>query len=327
MNEALMRIALLIGEENVEKLKDSTVMIVGIGGVGSYSVESLARCGVGHLILVDGDTIAESNLNRQLHATYSTIGEDKVIAMENRIHEYAPDCKVTKYKMLYDKTQNELLFSNKIDFVIDAIDTISCKADLIESCIQRKIPFISCLGMANRFDPTKIQIMDLFETSYDPLAKVLRSIIRKRNLNCKIPVVCSSEKAYVQRTIVDDTKTTRKEKMPPASTPFVPSAAGLTCASYAVKYLLNENTVNEIYMEVNDNCEELLNNLTLDYTKENSLIKIIYDTKEIKLYSLLSYLSENITDLHIYFKDKKDYYVLKYLKYEMNKNITFEKMK
>lgn len=327
MNEALMRIALLIGEENVEKLQNSTVMIVGIGGVGSYSVESLARCGIGHLILVDGDIIAESNLNRQIHATYSTINEDKVKAMENRIHEFAPYCKVTKYKMLYDKSKNDILFSNKIDFVIDAIDTISCKADLIESCIQRKIPFISCLGMANRFDPTQIKIMDLFETSYDPLAKVLRSIIRKRKLNCKIPVVCSSEKAYVQRKIVDDTKTTRKEKMPPASTPFVPSSAGLTCASYAVQYLLNEDTVNEIYIEEKDNLVELLNDLSIKYEEENSLIKIIYNTKEINLYYLLNYLLENLKHLNIYYKDKRDYYVLKYLKYDMNKNLTFDKLK
>ena len=149
MNEVLQRIALLIGEDGVQKLQQATVMIVGIGGVGSFSAESLARCGIGHLILVDGDNIALSNLNRQIHATLSSVGQEKCSAMEDRIHSFQPDCLVTKYQLLYDKTKNDILFDHHIDFVIDAIDTISCKADLIESCIQRKIPFISCLGMAN----------------------------------------------------------------------------------------------------------------------------------------------------------------------------------
>lgn len=240
MDQSLERIRLLIGEEGLEALAQATVMVVGIGGVGSFCAEALARCGVKNLILVDGDVVAESNLNRQIHAQYSTIGKAKVEVMEERIHTYQKDCKVIKKKIFYDASHNEELFSQPVDFVIDAIDTISSKADLIAFCKKHKIPFISSMGMANRWDPTKLECMDLMKTSYDPLAKVLRQIIRKRKIRGKIPVICSTEKPFVQHQIINEQGRTRKEKMPPASNPFVPSTAGLTCASIAVRTILKK---------------------------------------------------------------------------------------
>lgn len=238
MESYLQRIELLIEKEGIEKLNSATVMVVGIGGVGSYAAESLARCGIGTLILVDADTIAPSNLNRQIHATFQTIGKLKTEVMKERIQMYRNDCEVITHPMFYNKEMDIQLFNRKIDVVIDAIDTLTSKADLIETCLEKNIPFISSMGMANRFDPTKITCCDLMKTSYDPLAKVMRNIIRKRRITGKIPVVYSTEHPFTQTKIVDEDGKTRKQKMPPASTPFVPSAAGLACASFAVRKIL-----------------------------------------------------------------------------------------
>lgn len=240
MQEALQRIELLIKKEGLEKLQNAVVMVVGVGGVGSYAAEGLARCGVGTLILVDGDTVAPSNLNRQIHAVYDTVGRDKCEVMKERIHSYQKDCTVITHSLFYDGSKNEILFDRHIDFVIDAIDTISSKVDLIQYCLYNKIPFISSMGMANRFDPTKIEITDLSKTNYDPLSKVMRNIVKKRRIKGKIPVVFSSEQPFVQKVIVNEEGQTRKEKMPPASTPFVPSCAGFAASSYAVRKILSK---------------------------------------------------------------------------------------
>ncbi len=238
MNEALQRVELLIGAEGIQRLSQATVMIVGVGGVGSYAAESLARTGIGTLILVDADTVAESNLNRQIHALYSTLNEPKTKVMAERIHAFNDQCTVIEKPLFYAASQNEQLFDCPIDFVIDCIDTITSKADLIEACKERKIPFISSMGMANRFDPTQIEICDLMKTMNDPLAKVMRNLVRKRHIRGKIPVVFSKELPITQTKIVNENGKTRKEKMPPASTSFVPSAAGLAAASYVVRKLL-----------------------------------------------------------------------------------------
>lgn len=238
MNE---RTILLLGNNGIEVLKKATVMVVGIGGVGSYCVEALARCGIGKLILVDGDTVAPSNLNRQIHATYDTIDQEKTTVMKERIKTYQKDCDVICYTMFYNQTKNELLFQEHVDFVVDAIDTISSKLDLISYCLNHKIPLISSLGMANRLDPTCVTVTELMKTSYDPLAKVMRNLVRKRQIRGKIPVVYSSEHPMTQTVVVNEEGKTRKEKMPPASSPFVPAAAGLACASYVVRKLLEIN--------------------------------------------------------------------------------------
>lgn len=239
MNEALERMKLLIQDEGIQKLKTAKVMIVGIGGVGSYSAEALARCGIGTLVLVDGDEIALSNLNRQIHATFDTIGRSKTAVMHERIARYRDDCKVHEEPIFYSCAENEHLLSYQPDYIIDAIDTVTCKADLIEMAYDHQIPFISSLGMANRFDPTMIEVTDLWKTSYDPLAKAMRNQLRKRGVRYPVPVLFSKEQPFVQREVIDSSAATRKAQMPPASSPFVPSAAGLAAASYIVRKILN----------------------------------------------------------------------------------------
>lgn len=237
MNEAMQRNVYLLGEGNVEKLANSCVLVFGVGGVGSFAAEALARCGVGKLILVDCDEVVESNLNRQIHATYQTIGMRKTSAMKERILSFNPNCEVIEKDMFYSKETEGELFSDKIDFVVDAIDTISSKMDLIETCLRRKIPFISSTGMANRLDPSKLSVKDLMKTDVDPLAKVMRNIVKKRNIKGKIPVVISSEYPRVQTILRNEEGVTRKERMPLASSSFVPASAGLLCASVAVRKL------------------------------------------------------------------------------------------
>ncbi len=237
MNEAMQRNVYLLGEGNVEKLANSCVLVFGVGGVGSFAAEALARCGVGKLILVDCDEVVESNLNRQIHATYQTIGMRKTSAMKERILSFNPNCEVIEKDMFYSKETEGELFSDRIDFVVDAIDTISSKMDLIETCLRRKIPFISSTGMANRLDPSKLSVKDLMKTDVDPLAKVMRNIVKKRNIKGKIPVVISSEYPRVQTILRNEEGVTRKERMPLASSSFVPASAGLLCASVAVRKL------------------------------------------------------------------------------------------
>ncbi|MEG0274833.1 MAG: ThiF family adenylyltransferase, partial [Longicatena sp.] len=157
METPLQRMELLIGKEGIDTLQNACVMVVGVGGVGSYSAESLARCGIGKLILVDGDQVALSNLNRQIHATFQTVGRSKTEVMKERIETYRKDCEIVRYDMFYDESKNEQLFQEHVDFVVDAIDTMTSKLALIRYCLEHKINFISSMGMANRMDPTKIE--------------------------------------------------------------------------------------------------------------------------------------------------------------------------
>lgn len=241
----MQRMELLVGNTGLDKLKNATVLVVGVGGVGSYCAEALARSGVGTLILVDGDQVAPSNLNRQIHAVYETIGKDKTEVMKERILSYQKDCNVICHTMFYEESKNQEVFSNDIDFVVDAIDTVKSKLALITYCLEHKIPFISSLGMANRMDPTTVEISELMKTEYDPLAKIMRNLVRKHRLKGKIPVVYAKEHPTMQTKIVNENGVTRKEKMPPASSPFVPAAAGLACASYVVRKLLEKRETHE----------------------------------------------------------------------------------
>lgn len=240
METAASRTALLLGEEGLARLQNSCVCVLGIGGVGSYCAEALARSGVGHLLLVDGDRIAPSNLNRQIMAVYPTLHQSKTQAMKERIETYRNDIKVDCLDLFYEEAVNEQVFAYPIDFVVDAIDTLSSKRDCIAYCLRHQLPFISSMGMANRLDPTCLEITDLMKTSNDPLAKVMRQLVRKAGLKGRIPVVWSRELPMAQTKIVNEAGKTRKEKMPPASSSFVPAAAGLACASYAVRVLLQK---------------------------------------------------------------------------------------
>lgn len=223
------RSALLLGNEALEILKNKTVLVVGIGGVGSFCVEALARTGIGHLILVDKDKVESSNINRQLLATTETIDQVKVIVMKKRIQTLNPECKVDMYDCFYDCSMDEKIFSQKIDFVIDCIDSIKSKQDLAMACIQRDIPFLSSMGTARRLDPSKLEIMELEKTSYDPIAKRMRNWKRKNKIRNKIWVVCSTEPP----------KPVEAGK-PLPSMIFVPASAGLLLASECMKKLINK---------------------------------------------------------------------------------------
>lgn len=223
------RSALLLGNEALEILKNKTVLVVGIGGVGSFCVEALARTGIGHLILVDKDKVESSNINRQLLATTETIDQVKVIVMKKRIQTLNPECRVDMYDCFYDCLMDEKIFSQKIDFVIDCIDSIKSKQDLAMACIQRDIPFLSSMGTARRLDPSKLEIMELEKTSYDPIAKRMRNWKRKNKIRNKIWVVCSTEPP---RPV--------EAGKPLPSMIFVPASAGLLLASECVKKLINK---------------------------------------------------------------------------------------
>lgn len=223
------RSALLLGNEALEILKNKTVLVVGIGGVGSFCVEALARTGIGHLILVDKDKVESSNINRQLLATMETIDQVKVAVMKKRIQTLNPECKVDMYDCFYDCSMDEKIFSQKIDFVIDCIDSIKSKQDLAVACIQRDIPFLSSMGTARRLDPSKLEIMELEKTSYDPIAKRMRNWKRKNKIRNKIWVVCSTEPP---RPV--------EAGKPLPSMIFVPASAGLLLASECVKKLINK---------------------------------------------------------------------------------------
>lgn len=223
------RSALLLGNEALEILKNKTVLVVGIGGVGSFCVEALARTGIGHLILVDKDKVESSNINRQLLATTETIDQVKVAVMKKRIQTLNPECKVDMYDCFYDCSMDKKIFSQKIDFVIDCIDSIKSKQDLAMACIQRDIPFLSSMGTARRLDPSKLEIMELEKTSYDPIAKRMRNWKRKNKIRNKIWVVCSTESP---RPV--------EAGKPLPSMIFVPASAGLLLASECVKKLINK---------------------------------------------------------------------------------------
>lgn len=232
------RLELNIGKENVEMLSTKCVLVVGIGGVGSYTCEALARCGVGKIILVDNDIVDITNINRQLIALHSTIGRNKVDVMKERINDINPECEVITHKLFYDNATMDSVFSCKIDFVVDACDTISAKYSLIETCLQKDIFFISAMGAANKVDPTKFQISTLNKTSYDPLARVLRKKVKDANLKGVVPVVYSTEIPQKAINKVGE-GTTRKEKHPPSSNAFTPSVSGLICTSFVVNSLLD----------------------------------------------------------------------------------------
>lgn len=236
---------LAIGKEGLEKMKNSTVAVLGIGGVGSFAAEALARSGVGRLVLVDKDDVDITNVNRQVIALLSTVGKPKVDLMKERIKDINPDCEVISLKMFYTEETYEQFFDYGLDFVVDASDTISYKIHLMKECLNRGIPMISSMGAANKMDPTRFQIADIFKTHTDPIAKVIRTRLRKEGIRKGVPVVFSDESPIViredvRKTVGKDDAEIRKAKMPPSSNAFVPSVAGLIMASYVIRELLSD---------------------------------------------------------------------------------------
>jgi tRNA threonylcarbamoyladenosine dehydratase len=236
---------LAIGKEGMDILKNSTVAVLGIGGVGSFAAEALARSGVGRLVLIDKDDVDITNVNRQVIALLSTVGRPKVEVMKERIADINPECEVIALKMFYTEETYEKVFGYHPDFVIDAADTISYKIHVMKECLNRSIPIISSMGAANKMDPTRFQITDISKTHTDPLAKVIRTRLRKEGIRKGVPVVFSDESPIVihedvRKEVGNDEAEIRKAQMPPSSNAFVPSVAGLIAASYAVRQLLSD---------------------------------------------------------------------------------------
>lgn len=221
------RSALILGQDGLNILSRSTIMVFGCGGVGSFCIEALARTGVGHLIVIDRDVVEASNINRQLIATTETIGQAKVNLIKKRVKLLNPDCIVDPIEAFYNASMDKELFSKPVDFVIDCIDSMKSKQDLIRACLQREIPFLCSMGMARRMDPSKLSIMELEKTTYDPMAKRLRQWKRKNHIHKKIMVVSSTEAPVKQ-----------KAGQPLPSTIFVPAAAGLILASECVSQMI-----------------------------------------------------------------------------------------
>ena len=232
MEERFSRTALLIGENGVERLRKSRVAVFGVGGVGSFTVEALARLGVGHFTLVDPDTVAESNLNRQLIALHSTIGKYKVDAARERVLDINPDAEVEALKLFYLPENADDFDVSRFDCIIDAIDTVSAKLELITRAKAAGVPIISSMGTGNKMNPTMFEVSDIYKTSVCPLAKVMRRELKNRNIK-KLKVVYSKEEPINTNILSDDGR-----KMVPGSNAFTPSVAGLIIASEVVKDLL-----------------------------------------------------------------------------------------
>lgn len=234
MNTMYTRTELVYGE-GLEKIKQATVMVVGVGGVGSYAAEALARTGIGKLILVDKDEVDVTNINRQLHALHSTVGRQKVDVMKERMEDINPDIIVE----LINQFELEEAYARIPDctFVIDAIDTITNKIALIKECLKHNVQFISSMGAANKVDPTKFEIADIRKTEYDPIARIIRQKIKKERINGKIPVVFSKEQPRKQTKQLSESNI-RKQSTPPGSIAFVPSVVGLICASYVINKIV-----------------------------------------------------------------------------------------
>ena len=229
MLEQFERTELLIGKENVEKLNKSSVAIFGIGGVGSYVVEALARAGIGSFILVDKDEVDVTNINRQIIATHNTVGMPKVDVAKERILSINPNAKVKTYKEFFGKESIDLFDSN-ISYVVDAVDNVTAKIELVVRANKYKVPIISCMGTGNKLDPTKFQVEDIYKTSVCPLAKVMRKELKKRGID-KLKVLYSKEEP--KKIVFKE-----DEKQVPASISFVPSVAGLIIAGEVIKDII-----------------------------------------------------------------------------------------
>lgn len=249
MQNQFSRTQLLMGKAAIDTLMGSRVAVFGVGGVGGYVVEALARSGVGELDIIDDDRVCLTNVNRQVIATLSTIGKHKVDVCEERVHDINRRCIVHKYQMFYLPETADAIDISQFDYVVDCIDTVKAKLDLIKRCHDQKVPIISCMGAANKMDATAFQVTDINKTKMDPLAKVIRKKLRKMNIH-KLKAVYSEEEPL--RPIDDpniscrfhcicpnkDMRKCTDRRDIPASNAFVPAAAGLICGGEVIKDLV-----------------------------------------------------------------------------------------
>lgn len=235
-NDRFSRTALLLGEEAMIRLNRSRVAIFGIGGVGGYVAEALSRSGVGSFELIDRDVVSESNINRQIIATGKTIGRDKTEVMAERIHDINPDAQVTQRKCFYLPETADRFDFTQYDYVIDAVDTITAKIEIILRAQKAGVPVISSMGAGNKLDPSKFEVADIYKTSVDPLARVMRRELKKRGVR-RLKVVYSKEEPIRPLGRIEaDPEAGRKDV--PGSAVFTPAAAGLLIASEVVKDLI-----------------------------------------------------------------------------------------
>ena len=230
MLDEFSRTELLIGKENLDKLKKSKVAIFGLGGVGSYVLEALARVGVSNFVLVDNDKVSISNINRQLIATYDTVGKLKVDVTKDRILSINKNAKIEIYNTFFD-INNADMIDESIDYIVDAIDSVNSKIDLVKVANKLNIPIISSMGTGNKIDPTKFEVSDIYNTSVCPLAKVIRKRLKAENIK-KLKVVYSKEEPKAIESLLEDGKRVN------SSISFVPSVAGLIIASEVVKDII-----------------------------------------------------------------------------------------
>jgi len=224
--EQLQRLELMIGDK-INNIINTKVLVLGLGGVGSYAVEALVRSGIGSIVLVDYDNIDITNLNRQLMTTHENIGKSKTSVLEARIKSINPNCQVETISNKITTDNIEDVYNKNVDYIIDACDTLDVKKNLILNWKHKNIKLISCMGTGNKFDPTRLKIIDIRKTSYDPIAKILRKFIIEKKINYKVMVVSSDEKPL-------------NISNPIGSNAFVPATAGLLCASYVINDIIKE---------------------------------------------------------------------------------------
>ena len=230
------RVKLLLGEENYIKLKNSTVAIFGIGGVGGFTAEALCRSGVGNIILIDSDTVDESNINRQIIATKESVGKDKVSVMKERLLSINPNANIVTHKIFYLSENADAVSFDGVSYVVDAIDTVSAKIEIIERAKKANIPVITCMGMGGKLDPTALKVGCVEKTSGCPLARVMRRELKKRNL-FNVKAVYSEESVSYNQS---EEQLKADGKKAPPSMIFVPATAGLLLAREVVLDIIKE---------------------------------------------------------------------------------------
>lgn len=236
MREEFLRTEMILGEAGLERLRRCHVAVFGLGGVGSYAAEALCRAGVGALTLIDGDTVSVSNINRQLYALHSTVGLPKAEAAAARCRDICPDTAVYPIVGVYTADDRERFFTAQYDYIVDAIDLVSCKLDLIQQARQRRIPILTALGTGNKLQPELLTITDIAKTSGCPLARVMRKELRARDIH-HLKVVFSPEEPAATEQLEAPPPGRRSV---PASVPWVPSVAGLLMAGTVIRDLLDE---------------------------------------------------------------------------------------
>lgn len=238
MQNAFSRMEILLGEEGSTKLAKARIMVFGLGGVGSYVAEALARCGVGSLTLVDHDTVSVTNINRQLYALRSTVGHSKVQVAKERIRDIDENILVHTYETFYNEDTADMFDFRGADYIVDAIDTVTSKLLIIQKAKECGVPVISCMGTGNKMEPSKFEITDISKTSVCPLAKVMRTELRKRGIR-KVKVLYSKEKPI--KAVQDNgERKVNTDRPVPGSIAFVPSVAGLLIAGEVVRDILGD---------------------------------------------------------------------------------------